>query len=121
MQLLITRDSVCAADDLDPPHERRVRIPSGASVAQLVQLAISNADLPTISGGEATWCASSGFPIAVVAQQWTSPRQIPFELPGLSEFDVSGDVVRFHFTYFAQKAPEEVLDTLKRLTLRSPR
>jgi hypothetical protein len=76
--------------------------------------------LPSISGGKATWSLSSRVPLAVIAQQWAAPVILNHPPgPALSELDWDDDVVRLHFTYFAQQSPDSVLAVLRDLRLRA--
>ncbi|MEO8138120.1 MAG: hypothetical protein ABI742_00680 [Gemmatimonadota bacterium] len=76
MNLLLTRESVCAGDDGDAPHPRTLRVPDEASLDVCLATVIPSGYLPSISGGLATWSVASGRPLAVLAQQWTAPRMI---------------------------------------------
>jgi hypothetical protein len=115
MNAYVTRDSVCAGDDIDAPHARQIFVPDGLTVEALIRHVISEADLPDISGGKATWCISSKIPLAIIAQQWAEPKPVTFFAPKLSELDIRGDVFRAHISYFAQQDPTLVLEILARL------
>jgi hypothetical protein len=119
MKAYFTRDSVCAGDDGDAPHAREIEVPDDVTVDALVRLVWREADLPRIAGERATWCISSGVPLAVIAQQWPEPRPISFLPPKLTDLDVMGATVRFHISYFAQEDPETVYGVLRRLQLRA--
>jgi len=119
MKAYFTRDSVCADDDGDAPHPREADLPDGLTLHQLVCAVVVAADLPSITGGRATWCVSSALPLAVIAQQWPEPRFLAFIPPKLSELDVSSQTIRLHFTYFDQQDPDAVYDVLRRLRLRA--
>jgi hypothetical protein len=112
MKVYFTRDSVSAADDLHAPHAHNLKLPD--DVRDVVNAAV----LPRIDGGQATWCISSGLPLAVIAQQWDEPRLLSFIPYKISELDMSGPKVKLHFTYFAQQDPEIVYEILHRLRLR---
>jgi hypothetical protein len=119
MKVYFTRDSVCAGDDGDAPHAREVELLDGLSVGQLVRGVLDAAGLPQISGGRATWCVSSGVPLAVVAQEWDEPRFVSPIPPRMEELEVSGGVVRMHFSYLAQQDPEVVYEVVRRLRFRA--
>ena len=119
MKAYITRDSVCAADDVDAPNARELTIPDGLAVDELVRQVIRLADLPHIAGGNATWCVSSIAPLAVIAQQWPEPRLLNFIAPERSRLDFAEGVFRSHFSYFAQQDPEVVFEVLRRLQIRA--
>ena len=117
MQLFVTRDSVCAGDDGDAPHPRRLAAPPSATVQQAIETVLAARYLPSIAGGMATWVAASAVPLAVIAQQWPAPRMMPLSSRDRQRLDGEGDVLRLHFSYFAQHDPEQVLGMLGRLRL----
>src|SRR5450432_4212987 len=112
----VTRDSVCAGDDIDPPHGLLVVLSESESLAGVVESVVRSYPLPTISGGDATWCLTSLKPIALVAQQWAAPKLISWR-PVLSHCKTTDGVIRLHFSYFAQMDPGLVLEVLRRLHL----
>ena len=117
MKLYITRDSVAAGDDFDAPHVRKGSVADDADVSHIVEACLRLSPLPNISGGFATWALSSGVPIAVVAQQWSSPKLIaefPFDRQYL---DIANNTLRLHFTYLEQRDPEDVHAVLSELKL----
>jgi hypothetical protein len=118
MEICVTRDSVCAADDGDAPHQRILDVPDNRTVEPIVLAVVRAYDLPQISGGDATWSISSNIPLAVVAQQWPGPRMTSPMPRNVAECDTSGNGLRLHFCYFAQLDPEVVFEVLERLRLR---
>ena len=100
IEVVVTRDSVCAADDCDAPHTQTVRMPSFVDPIEFVREIKNRYPLPMISGGRATWtCHLNKTKIAVIAQEWTSPKAKVHELSFLEQNEV-------HFKYHAQDAPE---------------
>ena len=71
----LERDSVCAGDDAYAPHIFSLNTSECISVVEVLDL-VKNKYLPQIYGANATWVAltPSGTPLAVIAQQWTSPK-----------------------------------------------
>lgn len=67
MKAYITRDSVCAADDIDVLHVLHLQVPEAWTWESLVRHVWQNSELPGIAGGKATWALSSNIPLAVVA------------------------------------------------------
>jgi hypothetical protein len=112
----VTRDSVCAGDDIDPPHGRVVLMPETDSLEVVVQSVVASYALPVITGGAATWCLGSLQPIALIAQQWSAPKLISWN-PELSRCKIVDGLFLLHFSYFAQTDPDLVLEVLKRLRL----
>ena len=117
MQLFVTRDSVCAGDDGDAPHPRSFATSLSTTLLQSIETVLAARYLPSIAGGMATWVAASAVPLAVVAQQWPAPRMLSLSSRDRQRLDGEGDVLRLHFSYFAQHDPEQVLGLLGRLQL----
>ncbi|TWT81662.1 hypothetical protein CA13_31280 [Planctomycetes bacterium CA13] len=117
MKLYITRDSVAAGDDVDAPHARNSSVPDDADVSQIVAACLAASPLPSIAGGDASWALSSGVPLAVIAQQWASPKLVSQFPPNPNRLDLTDGTLRLHFTYFAQQSPDDVFAVLERLRL----
>lgn len=120
MKIYATRDSVAAGDDVDAPHERVFSFPEPLSTLDAISRIVADGYLAKIAGGQATWSAVSGVPLAVVAQQWSEPRVVPWRDLPLSELEQQDGMYRIHFNYHVQRNPEDVLQTLKELKLRAP-
>ena len=120
MKVYATRDSVAAGDDVDAPHERVFSFPDSLSPLQVISRIVADGYLAKIAGGKATWSAVSGIPLAVVAQQWSEPRGVPWRDLPVSELEQRNDMYCIHFNYHVQLDPELVLQTLKELKLRAP-
>jgi hypothetical protein len=119
MRVYFSRDSVCAGDDSDAPHAREIELPADASIEAIVRGALKASPLASIAGGKATWCVSSGLPLAVIAQEWSEPKFLHPIPPKLSDLDRRGEMVRLHFSYFAQQDPDVVFGVLRRLTVKA--
>ena len=122
MKILMTRDSVCAGDDIDAPHSRILSVDDDCSVQQLLE-AIRQSGLPVIAGGKASWVASSGKPLGVLAQQWDSAKTIWGMSYGTissraKELDWSDGCLKVHLSYLVQIDPEVVLSVVERIRLR---
>jgi hypothetical protein len=97
INIRVTRDSVCAADDVNAPHEKTISLPSFLDPIDFIRELLVLYSLPQISGGSATWtCHLNGRKIAVFAQQWPSPKAIATEMEFL-------DSNELHFEYHAQE------------------
>jgi len=108
MTIYLTRDAVASSDDL---LEYRFIVPSGTTLAEVLQIVLAQLYLATIAGSKATWVAQlHKKPVAVLAQQWQQPVLLSNQLPLLP--DATG-IVRLHFRYYAQQDPEEVLARLR--------
>jgi hypothetical protein len=65
IQVVLTRDSVCMADDVDAPHEKIVEVPSFTEPKTFAKQIASSGYLPSIAGSGHTWvCELNGLKIA---------------------------------------------------------
>src|SRR5882724_1760581 len=113
LSLTVWRDSVCADDDCDAPHELSISVPCDASVSQVSERLSGRADLPRIEGGEATWILEGRSPFAVFAQQWSEPRVLVApESPFVSLDDLDA-TPHLQFRYWCQVDPERVFDCFR--------
>ena len=125
MRAYVTRESVCAADDFDPPHGVRLRVPDDWTWEDLVQTVWRGSRLPwrgsevPNAGGKATWALSSNIPLAVFAQEWNTPVLLSLLDSDRERLDVADREIRFHWSYFPGLDPTLVLQVLKELRLRA--
>lgn len=119
MKIIITRDSVAAGDDIDAPHRLEFGVPSDQSILHVLRHVSQLNYLPSIVGGKATWSAVSGFPLAVVAQQWREPKPLCASSIAMPELDSRSDGLYVHFNYHSQTDPDIVFGVLNRLRLKS--
>lgn len=109
VRVFATRDSVCAGDDVSAPN-RREFVFSTCSIRLIVDEIARSDYLARIVGGKATWIARSTRPLAVIAQQWSSPGFVgPDSCDGL---DLRGDGLRIHFDYAGQDEPDVVFQRI---------
>lgn len=108
--ITITRDSVAAGDDTDAPHMLIVEIEPTDTIKSALESILRLNYLPKISGGNATWSVASSQPIAVFAQQWSTPHHINPE----EETCQNRGIDKLHFNYHGQESPEIVLRVLSR-------
>ena len=112
LSLIAWRDSVCAGDDCDAPHELSISVPRDVSVLQVAER--FGGYLPSIQGGKATWILEGRRPLAVFAQQWSEPRfLVAPESPFVSLVDLDA-TPHLQFRYWCQVDPERVFDCLRR-------
>jgi len=105
MIFTVTRDSVCAADDVDAPHKKRILIVKAGSERELIESVLKKYPLPQIAGNQATWVVERNErKVAVIAQQWNKPRL-------LEEKRNKGSQI--HFKYLSQECPQETYKNLK--------
>ena len=68
VHVILTRDSVCAGDDCDAPHEKRVEVYSTLDVEAFVT-EVSSGYLPSVAGAKHSWtCERNGVKIATIEQ-----------------------------------------------------
>lgn len=112
--LVLWRDSVCAGDDGDAPHEWVLGVSRDASLLDLVENCRENRYLASISGGRATWVLEAVRPLAVLAQQWAEPRfLVAPESPISSLIDIASRP-HLNFRYCCQVDPAQVFADLRR-------
>ena len=102
LTIRVTRDSVCAADDVEAPNEKYVEVHSFTEPEAFIQAVASAYGIPLIQGGRAAWVVLlNGDRIGVCAQEWNAPRASVREL----QFQESNHVfLRYH----AQSDPNTV-------------
>ena len=112
VRVRLTRDSVCAGDDTDAPHEQAFELPFEASWFAFVQALTQRSKLPSISGGHATWVLHSRVPLAVVAQEWSEPKLLGASEPGPGALAFERGELRFNWEYCVQRDPDAVFRLL---------
>lgn len=111
--LNVQRDSVCAGDDVDAPHATRFELALADSIDEAVSLVVQSGYLACIAGGKATWIVeAAGKPLAVVAQQWASPKFLGDSTARLSDCLSPNDTTLF-FRYWCQVDASNVFNCLK--------
>jgi hypothetical protein len=117
MQVFLRRDSVAAGDDANAPHDKTITVPDGSNIETIINIVVKSGYLPSIQGGKATWSATSKIPLAVIAQEWESPRRLLYYSIELNKLDMVNKSLRLHLTYYAQLDPQIVFETLQRWLL----
>jgi len=94
LRIRVTRDSVCAGDDVDAPNEKHVEVHSFTDPEAFIHAVTDAYGMPFIQGGRAAWVVLlNGDKIGVVAQEWNAPRASVREL----QFQESNHVfLRYH-------------------------
>jgi hypothetical protein len=108
--LNIERSGVHASDDSPP---KRITLHSSSTLREMLNAAVADAYLPTISGGKSTWVVEStaGRPIAVCAEQWAEPLfLVPAETRVLAHFREAAPSLNFR--YRCQEDPDAVASEL---------
>jgi hypothetical protein len=90
ISVILTRDSVCAGDDGDAPHRKRIQVKRFVDVAAFADEAASGY-LPTVAGRGHSWtCVLNGVRIAEIAS--SGIRRLVREVTLLKENEA-------HFVY----------------------
>ena len=114
MEIHATRDDVHAGDD---PEARTFSFSDGMLIKEIIERIVGSHFLAQISGGKATWSVVSGFPLAVVAQQWNEARLVPWRPVEIAQLERRNGIIHLHFNYHAQIDPDIVLRVVKELKL----
>jgi hypothetical protein len=117
MEILLSRGSVCAGDDVDAPHSTTISLPDTMPLLEALSVISNSGYLARIAGGKATWSAVSNVVLAVLAQQWSEPRALSGAYSQLEQLNFQDGRLRIHFTYHGQQDPETVLAELSRNTV----
>jgi hypothetical protein len=111
---MVDRDSVCIGDDVES-HQHFFSVSLHAFILELIALGATECELAHISGDRATWIAEAGGyggkPVAVVAQQWESPRLLVLSSMSAEGLFSRHDPTLF-FKYWGQADPDAVFDAL---------
>jgi len=112
--LIIWRDSVCAGDDIDAPHELKVHMSRESPLHELVEQFLEGRSyLANVQGGKATWILEGNRPLAVFALQWDQPRYVVLpESPIASVIDADS-TPQFNFRYWCQVDPDIIFNRLQ--------
>jgi hypothetical protein len=116
-ELVVWRDSVCAGDDCDAPHE--MRMPVRGESLRTITARLLEAHYPaSISGGRATWILqpseNSDRSLAVIAQQWPEPRFLVLADEDVFAYVRQDSKPHLYLRYWCQVDPEWVFTCLLR-------
>jgi len=117
MRIILSRESVCAGDDVDAPHSKTISLPTDMPILEVLSVISKSGYLARIAGGKATWSAVSNVPLAVFAQQWSEPRALPAAHSQLEQMNFRDSTLKIHFIYHAQREPETVFAELSKNTV----
>ena len=114
MILNVERDSVCAGDDNDAPHTKQFSFESNASLTEALSTIVNAGYMACISGGKATWIVeAAGKAVAVVAQQWQSPKFLIDPTTLVGECIIPESPNALFFRYWCQVDPDVVFERLR--------
>jgi hypothetical protein len=113
IKIILTRDSVCAGDDCDCPHEKIFKFYPDQRLSEVASKIRNERYLPTIQGGKATWFIYIGNePICIITEQ---DKDIVF-INGKDykiEEKQSNGILRIEVKYFAQDNPEYIMKKIE--------
>ena len=116
-QLVVWRESVCAGDDCDAPHELILTV-GNDSLRGVTDRLIAAHYLASITGGRATWILQAGDQegrsLAVLAQEWAQPRFLVASDAEALTYVQSGARPHLLVRYWCQVDPAKVFDCLQR-------
>ena len=116
MKVVATRHDVHPGDD---PTLLEFTINEDSPAQDVIRRAADPGWLATIVGGKATWSVVSDGPLAVVAQQWSEPRYLPFLEDKWVKAVRRDGALRLHFNYHAQLSPDDVYRMLWGMNFRA--
>lgn len=112
----LQRDSVSMGDDVAAPHDATLNVENW-SVKSIALAIINGRYLPLISGDKATWilrCGDDGGkPLAVLAQQWTTPQLLVSESLSLLDMACEPNPPLLFVQYYCQVDPQVVYHALQ--------
>ena|SRR5579871_3158736 len=112
--LNVERDSVCAGDDIDAPHAKRFPFQAKDTLAQALSAILEAGYLANIAGGKATWIVkAAGKAVAVVAQQWKTPKFLIDPKTIVTESTPPEAPRALFFRYWSQIDPAVVFECLR--------
>jgi hypothetical protein len=116
-QLIVWRDSICAGDDCDAPHELALAV-RDESLRSFTARLVDASYLASVGGGRAAWIlqtdSQAGRPLAVVAQQWAQPRFLVAADSPVTDYIERDAAPHLYFRYWCQVDPEQVFACLQR-------
>lgn len=120
LNLLIDRDSVCMADDIDS-HEKKIEISNKLKLSEFIGKIIDMRYLPYIAGGKATWVLKyQNKPLAVIGFTNYGPKVTQMKIKlfvndiNLTELSNVNIDKKLGFGYYAQEDYNIVYEKLKR-------
>lgn len=115
IEIVLSRDSVCAGDDIDVPHDKIIRFGSEKYVSKLIESIKSSDYLPLIAEGKATWIVNNSDEIiAVIAQQWNTSKLFIDKKILVKDLIKTGKRIHLFFKYRSQEDPGLICENLSK-------
>src|SRR5262249_7279956 len=112
VSLVVQRDSVCAGDDCDAPHELKLSVGDN-TLRDVVRELLGKGYLASIAGGRATWILEASRPLAVLAQQWEQPRFLVDPEAAIGKYISRDRPPDLRLRYWCQVDPDKVFECLR--------
>jgi len=113
----MTRDSYCASDDADAPHEQRVAIMSDKTLEDVVRVVHQKARAFMRRNSGESWVITSKHPIAVVCGEWEKPKMVLRTVRRIEESVIlRGTTAHMHFCFMQEIDPETLYKAMDRLS-----
>lgn len=119
--MLVTRDSVCLADDVDAPHAARIAIDPDADALAVANAILRSGYLPSVAGGS-TWSISLGHAADTDAAVFGHHLGMSFShrVDGGSATLRSSGMTRVDLRYHRQDRPSDVIGGLAMTRIETP-
>jgi hypothetical protein len=118
VKINVTRSFVCMADDALGANRIEFSFPLQSNILELVSKIDHLQFLPPISGGEATWLVyNSNKAIALIAQQWDSPKFFINEQESISTLYRGNTGIDIFLDYKMQLDPSRLYNAIKAITV----
>lgn len=111
--MIIWRDSVAAGDDVFAPHEQKIKIEDDETIETTLEKIVASHYLPSIQGGKATWILVGKIPLAIVAQQWSTPHFLVKSGARTKDLIDLSHEWQVEFRYWGQAEPLEVIANIQ--------
>ena len=113
----VTRDSLNRADELKAPHEEVVAVTGKTTVEELLADVYKKLKAANRAYESATWSITSRRPLAVVSDQWDTPRILLRSVRRIEDTVVVQDNTAYlHFCLHPGVDPDTLHQTLDRLS-----
>lgn len=105
IQIVVRRDSVCAGDDIDAPHEKRFWLRDEANINEVFRALVAMDYLPSIAGSRESWEAHlTDEVIFKVGKNFENPEFLVSPLNKVKGYVSSNSLAEVKLVYFAAKS-----------------
>jgi len=105
IEVIVQRDSVCAGDDVDAPHEKSFWLNDGAPVCEVFRELAASGYLPSIAGSNEHWEATiNGEVVCRFGKNIENPEYVISASKDLAQLCASYNAVKIRLIYFAARS-----------------